>query len=292
MQQQPAYTLQTDTPIYPNVLYNRPVTRHGAGRLLIAGGHSGDFSLPTSMYELAEATGLGECSVLLPDTLAKLLGGSPGIWFAPTNPSGSLALEALGKLLELAESADAVALGASLSNNSTTAILIERAASTVTQPIIYFADALSLLRHNVTLITDNPNALVIATMPEVFKLCGALGIPIQIRPDAGLLNKLEIIDHLRDACAAQLVVYGTETVVSAEKEQVVTPTNYRLAAVPAIFYAVLATFWIQNMGDPKAGLATGAYVLRQVAATLDSGDRPTISRLSQNLASVLKAADF
>src|SRR4051812_16862820 len=121
----PQFTRQEDEPLFPNILYNRPVTRHAAGRLLVAGGHSGEISLPTIIHQLGIAAGLGECHVVLPDNLAKFLGGAPGTFFAASNPSGSLAPEALGRILELSEEADAVALGASLSNNSTTAMLVE-----------------------------------------------------------------------------------------------------------------------------------------------------------------------
>ena len=107
--------------------------------------------------------------MVLPDTLAKLLSGAPGTHFAAATPSGSLAPEALGRILQLAEDADAVALGASLSNNSGTAMLVEKLATELEQPLILFGDALTMLRHNVRLITDNPRALVIATMSEVFK---------------------------------------------------------------------------------------------------------------------------
>ena len=291
MSNNPPFESQTDTPLFPNALYNRPLTRHGAGRLLVAGGHSGEFSLPTAIYQLALAAGLGECHVVLPDTLAKILGGSPGTYFAASNPSGSLGVEALGKILELSETADAVALGASLSSNSTTAMLIEKLASAIDRPIIFFGDALTILRHNVQVVTDNPKALIIASMPEVFKLCGLLGIPIQIRPNAGLINKLEIVQDLRSALACQVVVYGTETIDAADTSMVVTPTNYRLALVPALYYSVLSTFWLQNPSDRRTGLATGAFVLRQVGDKFSSTDKPTIQALADALESSLKSQD-
>lgn len=287
----PPYQSQTDEPLFPNALFNRPVTRHGAGRLLIVGGHSGEFSLPTSMHQLALAAGLGECQVLLPDVLAKLLGGSPGTFFGASNPSGSLSLESLGRILELSETADAVAIGASLSSNSTTAMLIEKAATELNRPIIYFADALTILRHNIQIATDNPDALIIASMPEVFKLCGLLSVPIQIRPNAGLMNKLEIVQDLRAAMAAQLVVYGSETIDATDTSMVVTPTNYRLSLVPSLYYAVLSTFWLQNPSHRRTGLATGAFVLRQVGEQFALTDRPTVQALATALESALKQDD-
>jgi len=286
----PEFERQTDQPLFPNVLYNRPVTRHAAGRLLVPGGFPGEFSLPTTIYQLSLAAGVGECNVVLPETLAKLLGGAPGTSFAATNPSGSLGSEALGRILELAEDADAVAIGASLSGNSNTAILIEKLARHLPGAIVYFGDALTALQHNLRLITDNPRALVIATMPEIFKLCGALQIPIQIRPHAGLINKLEIVQDLANASACSYAVYGTEIIVAAGAPLIVTPTDYRLSLTPALFYAVLATFWLQNRTNHRAGLAAGSFVIAETSRTLGTA-QPSASTLANHITATLRKQD-
>jgi NAD(P)H-hydrate repair Nnr-like enzyme with NAD(P)H-hydrate dehydratase domain len=288
----PQFTRQADTPLYPNVLFSRPVTRSGGGTLLVVGGHSGEFSQPTAIHQLALAAGVGECQVALPDVLAKLLGGAPGTHFVASSPSGSLGTEALGRILELSEEADAVALGASLSNNSNTSILVEKLAAELERPVVVFADALTVLQHNIRTVTDNPSALVIATMPEVFKLCGRLGIPINIRRDAGLINKLEIVQDLRADSACQYAVFGSEIIVAAGAEMVVTPINHRLSLIPALFHAVLSTFWLQNRGNKHAGLATAAYVIRAASAYLGATDRPAVADLAAALDRVLRQDDI
>ncbi|HEY6736275.1 MAG TPA: hypothetical protein VI322_01010, partial [Candidatus Saccharimonadia bacterium] len=122
----PAFLKQANIPLYPQVLYNRPVTRTGAGRLLLVGGHTGEFSQPTAFNQLALAAGAGECRVVMPDKLAALLAGAPGVYFGAATASGSLSRDALGRILQLAEEADALAIGTSLSNNSDTTMLVER----------------------------------------------------------------------------------------------------------------------------------------------------------------------
>jgi len=259
--------------------------------MLIVGGHSGEFSLPTATHQFAVAAGIGEATAVLPDNLAKLLGGAPGVAFAASSTSGSLGREALGRILELSEETDAVAIGASLSSNSNTAMLTERLAQEVKRPLIVFDDALTSLRQNIALVTDNPQALVILTMAEVFKLCGALGIPINIRPHAGLINKLEIIRDLASASACAYAVYGTEIIIASGGQLTVTPINYRLSLTPALFYGTLSTFWIQNRTNPVAGLTTGAYLIAQAGADLGDTQRPSAASLAQALLRVLKSAD-
>jgi len=287
----PQFTRQTDQPLFPKVLYNRPVTRMGGGRLLIVGGHSGEFSLPTAIHQFAVAAGIGEATAVLPDNLAKLLGGAPGVAFAASTASGSLAREALGRILELSEEADAVAIGASLSNNSNTAMLTERLVQEVPGRVIIFDEALTALRQNITLVTDNPKALVVLTMAEVFKLCGALGIGINIRPNAGLINKLEIVQDLAASSACSYAVYGTEIIIAAGADLIVTPINYRLSLTPALFYGTLSTFWVQNAANPTAGLATASYLIAKAGEGLGDTGRPSAGGLAQALTSALKESE-
>ena len=287
----PQFIRQTTEPLFPKVLYNRPITRSGGGRLLIVGGHSGEFSLPTAIHQFAVAAGIGEATAIMPDKLAKFLGGAPGTAFAPSTPSGSLAREALGRILELSEEADAIAIGASLSNNSVTAMLTERLVTEAQRPVIIFDEGLVALRQNITSITGNTNALLIVTMAEVFKLCGSLGIGINIRPNGGLINKLEIIRDLAAVSQAAYVVYGSEIIISAGAENIVTPVNYRLALTPALFYGVLSTFWIQNRTNPTAGLATGSYLIAKAGAAIGDTGRPSAGGLAASLIDILKQSE-
>jgi NAD(P)H-hydrate repair Nnr-like enzyme with NAD(P)H-hydrate dehydratase domain len=287
MNELPRFVRQDEAPLFPKILYNRPVTRQAGGRLLVIGGYASEFSLPTSLHQLALAAGVGECQVVLPDSLARLIGGAPDTLFVPSSPSGSLGTEALGRILGLAEDTDALAIGASLSNNSHTSILVERILQETDRPVILFADALVALSHQVQQYTQRADCLVILTMPEVFKLAGSLGVPISIRRDGGLVNKLEIVRDLAAASKCDYVVYGSEIIVAAGEELVVTPVNYRLSLIPAVYYAVLGALWLQNRAQRREGLTTGAYVLREASASLGATDRPGLAQLATAIGQVI-----
>jgi NAD(P)H-hydrate repair Nnr-like enzyme with NAD(P)H-hydrate dehydratase domain len=281
------YEHQTMELLYPKIIWNRPVARHGAGSLLIVGGYLGDFSLPTAIYSLAQAAGVGECTVALPDSLLKFLAGTPATSFVASSASGSLGREALGRLLELGEEADAIAIGAGLSNNSETAVLTERLLQESDRPVIAFADSLIALQYNPRLITDRTDALIILTMPEVFKLAGQLGVPINIRPQGGLINKLEIVHNLKQAVKADLVVYGTETMVAHNDALSATPANPVLSRLPAAYYAVLSVFWLQNRQQPFEGLTTAAWILHQAGLDLKQQEVPTVGRVEKPIAKAI-----
>jgi NAD(P)H-hydrate repair Nnr-like enzyme with NAD(P)H-hydrate dehydratase domain len=284
---QPPYEHQTTEPLYPKVIWNRPVARHGAGRLLVIGGYLGDFSLPTSIYGLALAAGVGECTVALPDSLLKFLAGTPATTFVSSSQSGSLGRDALGQLLELGDEADAIAIGAGLSNNSETATLVERLLQELDRPVIAFADSLIALQFNIKLLIDRANALIILTMPELFKLAGQLAVPIHIRRDGGLINKLEIVRAVKAEMAADLVVYGAETIVAQAERMSVTPTNPVLSRLSAAYYAVLSVFWLQNQGLKFEGLTTAAWILHQAALELKQQETPTVVGLSKAIGQAL-----
>jgi hypothetical protein len=205
----------------------------------------------------------------------------------PTGPSGALGIDALGRLLQLSENADAVALGASLSNSSQTTILLERLLDELQRPVIAFGEALSLLQHRVRLLTDRPDCLLILTMPEVFKLAGQLEVAIHIRPGGGLINKLEIVRDLAAACQCQLAVYGSEIIIAAGEELVVTPINHRLSLLPAAFWAVLGVFWMHNASRRREGLITGAWVLSQIGQMFGPESTPTPTATATAIATVL-----
>ncbi len=288
----PVFTRQDTSPLYPKVLWNRPVARRGAGRLLVPGGHSGELHAPVALHDLALAAGAGECVVALPDTLARMLGGAPSSVFVPSNPSGSIGREALGRLLHLAEDADALMLGAALSGHSETTTLMERLMLESSAPVIAFDEAMRTLLLNPRLLCEREDALLILTMPEVFRLSGVLRLPIAIRTGGGLMNKLEIVQALARAIKPQVAVIGSETIVADDTRLIVTPAALRLARVPVLYYATLATFWVQNPAARLEGLATGAWVVKLVGDILSPDDALTAAVLEKALTRAVEPDDF
>lgn len=277
------FVRQADEPLYPKILWNRPISRGTAGRLLVVGGHASEFSLATGLFEVVMAAGAGECTVALPDALLKLLAGTPSTVFVASSQSGSIGREALGQVLELSEEADGIILGANLSAHSDSTILVERLLQELERPIIVFGEALVAARNNLSALTGRADALIIASMPEIFKLAGMLGVAIQIRPDGGLLNKVEIVAAVQAAGRCSYVVYGTEIIVATGEIPVVTPVNYRLSLVPALYYGVLSVCWTQNRTQRREGLATAAWLLGQASQLIGNTDRPSLTTLTREI---------
>src|SRR5512146_3316650 len=117
---------QTDEPLFPDILWARPENKRHAGKLLIIGGHSQNFSAVSRAYAAAHKAGAGTIRVLLPLSLQKMLAKAfPEAEFADITGIGSFSRAALGLFLELSDWADAVLLAGEFGRNSETAVLLE-----------------------------------------------------------------------------------------------------------------------------------------------------------------------
>ena len=118
---------QIDAPLYPDIMWSRPESAAGAGKLAVIGGDSHGFGAPGIAWNVANSSGVGVCKVLLPDAVKKVVKGIlPDADFAPSTPSGSFSKKALDELLSIASWSDATLLAGDIGRNSETAIALEQ----------------------------------------------------------------------------------------------------------------------------------------------------------------------
>ena len=252
-----AFITQGSEPVYPQILWNRPITRTTAGRLLLIGGHFGNFQAIQAVYSFANSAGIGQVTTVLPDALRPVLSGFDDTFFVPASPSGSIGQGALSEILALSHNNDAFAIGANVSNNSETAIVLERLLTQSDKPALIYDEALSRLAIFMPKLAQRPKTTIVVTMPELIKLGNNLSIPLNIQPERGLLGRVELARTIAASWSAALVVLGREILIISGNEASVTPAfdnRLRQAA-----YGVLSTFWTQ--GQSFAALTTAAFVL-------------------------------
>lgn len=112
-------------PLFPDVIWARPETANGAGKLLIIGGSAGNFANIARAYSNAETARVGTIHLLVPEVLRKVTKQIPFMNYAPNNPSGSFARKALAEILDLASLVDAILIAGDLGKNSETSLLLE-----------------------------------------------------------------------------------------------------------------------------------------------------------------------
>ena len=288
------YQKQTDRPLFPKVLWNRPLTRGAAGRLLLVGGHSGSFSNLQAVYQMAQAAGVGQVLLAMPDNLERTLAGLPDARWLPANPSGALGKAALGQLLELARDSDALVIGADLSGSSETSVLIESLVDQADRPIVAFGEAFKVLKHRLEPLLKRPDALLIFDTREAMQLSNLLNIPVRITADAGVHNKIDLVAGLRERGGSDLVMASRELIVTAVGQtSLTTGVSAMEFFLPAVV-GVAATFWIQNQSQRFEGLTAAAYALRQAREQVSSGGEQAllVTELAKAVQKVLREEDF
>jgi len=257
--------------------------RQRAGRLLLIGGHKGEFSLLQAIYQSAEAAGIGECIAAMPDSLRRTIGESGFGRFVPASASGSLGRAALGELLELATDADALIIGANLTNNAETAVVIESLITKLEQPVVITEEVIDILQFHPDLITGNPRALVVTTMPGLFALAGHHHMPIAIKPHGGVVGKIEILQQLAAISRCCYLVFDGEILVQAGGKTSLTPLGQPLSNLPGAVVGMAATFWVQGLSRAYESLTTAAFVLAAAATS----EPATYANLTKQISAAL-----
>lgn len=239
--------------------------RSRGGRLLVVGGQRNEFSLVQAIYEMTEAAGIGACLAIVPDSLRKLIGETGYARFVPASASGSLGKAALGELLGLAADFDALIIGANLTNNAETGVMIESLITKLETPMVITEEVIEILKFYPTLITENPRALVVTTMAGLFALANHHHMPIAIRPNGGVVGKIEILQQLATISKCSYVVFDHEIFANAEGEISLTALPQTLTNMPAAVVGAAATFWLQHPGKAFTALTSAAYVLAEAS---------------------------
>lgn len=279
------YQLQNEQPLFPKILWNRPINKLTAGRLLLVGGHSHDFVTVQEIYQLAMASGIAQCTIAMPDSLRRLLPPFDDAYFVPASPSGSIGRGATAELVSLAEETDGLSLGADLSNNSETAAATEHLLAESSRPRCLYLEALDIVSFNPQVIIDKDNSCIIINMQEFFKLADKLNIPLNIQPERGLLGRVELAQSIAADIKASLVLVGKEIIIVTGSQTSVTPGIS--ARISSAIYAVMSVFWTQKPDFEH--LTTAAFIIQQASVPLADEDYVPSSKVASIIDKLLKS---
>ncbi len=183
---------QTDTPLFPNLLWARPETKQTAGKLLIVGGHAQSFAAPAEAYAAAEKAGIGTTRVVLPSSLEKTVSKLfPAAEFAPSNPSGGFAMTTLAEILSAAQWADGVLLAGDLGRNSETTAMLENFASRYTGQLTITKDAADFFCAHPTGLVARPGSLLVISTAQLQHLGTGLHIAHAFTSDMGIVQAVD-----------------------------------------------------------------------------------------------------
>lgn len=249
---------EPDKPLFPDLQWSRPENKLYAGKLLIIGGNAQGFKAAADAYQAASQAGIGTARMLLPDSLAKLIGRDFAAGeFVPSTPSGSLSQRALAEALAMANWADGVLLAGDLGRNSETAILLEKFTQKYPGQITITKDAADYCINTPGACVDRPNTTLVISLAQLQKL----GIASRFRTAFTFeMDLLRFVDGLHDYTLqhpVQLIVRHLDQIHVAVNGQVSSSklrTNQPIWRVTTA--ASAATWWLQNPSKPFEALTT------------------------------------
>lgn len=237
-----------EKPLFPEILWSRPETKRGAGKLAVIGGNAHGFGAPGIAWNAANEGGAGTVRVLLPDAIRKTVRQMlPEAGFAPSNPSGGFSRKALADCLDLAGWSDAVLLAGDFGRNSETAILLEDFIGKYTGRLTITQDAFDYFKTTPRLLTERVDTLLVISLSQLQKLF--INLP-SIRPITYSMSELQLVEALHELTSESpvcIVVKHHDVVFAAADSEVVSSEladkvwRVRTAARTSVF-------WLQNPG--------------------------------------------
>lgn len=235
-----------DKPLFPGILWSRPETKTGSGKLAVIGGNAHGFGAPGIAWNTANEAGAGNVKVLLPDSIKKTVRYVlPYADFAPSNPSGSFSKKALSEFLSIANWSDATILAGDFGRNSETAILLEEFVTKHTGLLSITQDAADYFKQTPRLIFDRENTLIVISLAQLQKMF--INYPL-ITPITYSMSELQLAEALHDLTSkikACIVVKLNDTLFISYQGRVVS--NEHLDKPWRVKFSSRATvFWMQN----------------------------------------------
>lgn len=251
---------KADEPLFPDILWSRPESQAGAGKLTVIGGNAFAFGAPGIAWNKAGDADVGICHVLLPDAIKKTVSQMlPEAEFAPSNPSGSFSKKALDDLLRMSNWGDAAILAGDLGRNSETAVLLETYVEKYTGPLTITQDAADYFKETPKLILDRPNTLVAVSVAQLQRMFIATPFIKPITYGMTTPQLAETLHEYTQKYQSCIITKHNDLLFVAQGGQVVT---HKLEdKVWRIKTATRATvFWLQNQNQQFEAIVTSLAI--------------------------------
>jgi NAD(P)H-hydrate epimerase len=181
------------------------------GRVLVLAGSTGMVGAAALTGDAALRSGAGLVTIGTPKSVYPILAAKTTCCLTRPlleTPAGTLALEALGDIRELAARCDVVALGPGLGRHESTTKLVHRLIAEVEKPMVVDADALNALAEDINVLKNAPAPRILTPHPgEMSRLTGRSVTEIQA-------DRTSAAQHFAKEYGVILLLKGHGTVVS------------------------------------------------------------------------------
>jgi NAD(P)H-hydrate repair Nnr-like enzyme with NAD(P)H-hydrate dehydratase domain len=262
--EKPAYwhTQTLGKPLFPDIEWSKPQQKSRAGKLAVIGGNANGFAAVATAYNEALETGVGECKVILPDTLKKAIPTTIlDTVFVPTNQSGGMAKGSEDHLLGTALWADGVLLVGDGGRNSETAIALEGLLTKYSGPLTITRDAIDLLKNNPRAMVDRPETLIVASFAQAQKIFQAVYYPKSLLFSMQLMAVVEALHKFTITYPVHIMVlHGEHLLVASGGEVSTTPWQNPMAIWRGSVATKASVYWLWNHKKPFEAITTSLVV--------------------------------
>lgn len=208
-------------PLFPDIEWQKPEQKNLAGKLLIIGGNKLGFAAVAQAYTDALKAGIGECRVILPDSLKPVVDSQAfDCLFVPSNPSGGMSKDGMDTILAGVAWADGILLIGDTGRNSETAITLEAMLAKTDKLCLVTRDAVDLLRASAKQLIERNNTVLIVTLAQLQKLLQAVYYPKTILFSMQLTTLAETLHKFTVTYPATIVVFHQNQLLVAKDGQV------------------------------------------------------------------------
>lgn len=247
-----------EKPLFPDIEWSKPEQRSHAGRLGIIGGNKLGFAGVAEAYSAALSSGVGEVRVLLPDVLRKTV--PPTITeaiFAATNPSGSLARDALTEMRTMGEWSTGILMVGDAGRNSETAIVYEDFLQQYDGPLTLTRDAVDLIKNSSSTIVERPETLLVVSFAQLQKLFQSVYYPKILTFSMQLTSLVEAVHKFTVTYPVTIMVLHKEYLIIAHNGDVTTTEWQNPMAIWRGSVATkAAAYWLWNQRTPLEAATT------------------------------------
>jgi hypothetical protein len=263
----PFWNKQHNTPLFPELEWNKPERRDQAGKMLIVGGTVHELSAPARAFEYVTKIGIGSAKVALPHKTKRLVGPTlPEAVFLPSTTSGEFSSETSRKLLEYALWADTVLFAGENGRNSQTTMLFEEFLRSYNGNVVITKDAIDILSNHPTALVSRDKTILVASFAQLQKLVQNFGFT---SPLTFTMSLVQLVDFLHDFTAKHRLA-----LITLHSNQLVAASNGRVSTTKLTFdtgslqwrlrlAALAACFSTWNPHQPFESITEAAFIFAE-----------------------------
>lgn len=246
-----------DTPLFPDVEWNKPEQRAHAGRLAIIGGNKLGFVAIRDAYGVASDLGAGQIRAILPDILKGVVPPSvTDAVFLPSNPSGGFSREGANEFEAACAWADACLLIGDAGRNSETAMAFEHLLETTPQ-IILTRDAVDLVMPAMVKLVERERTTLVVSFAQLQKVFQSVYYPKILSFSMQLMQLVETLHKFTITYPVTIVTFHQSQLIVAHDGKVVSQEfDEPMAIWRGVTATKAASYLLWNPKKPLEAIAT------------------------------------